>query len=355
MKVFLFDPTCLSYRIHVYEYFISEFEKHGIELRIYYDKDKTDVQLNSFCAVEYSFRSFYKLHKEERPDISIFFIWLSYKWSLPFLIWMRLFMRTKSIVWSKGINIKNIDQPLKNILYYIRQFAADALVLYSDFEKQFIKASQKKVFVANNTINQHVYKKIASSKDVLRKNYGIKHKKNVLFLGRIEERKRVDLLISAFSSELKEFGLILIGPGLEGKLKEQANYADNIYYFGPIYETDKLSEFYSMVDLFCIPGHIGLAVNESFLYGLPVVTTDVQSDPSLVSSEPIMLLEDGVNGRYYHPEKDNLGRILKELLENDELREKYSKSARQTFEDKARIEYMCDGFLNAINYISNGK
>lgn len=353
MKVFLFDPTCLSYRIHVYEYFISEFDKHGIELKIFYDKEKADIGRDSFYSIEYSFRSFYKLHKKEQPFISIFFIWLSYKWSLPFLIWMRMFMKTKSIVWSKGINIKNIDQPLKNMLYYIRQFAADALVLYSEFEKQFIKAARQKVFVANNTINQHAYKKIRSSKDSLRKIHGIKHEKNVLFLGRIEERKRVDLLISAFTSELREFGLILIGPGLEGKLKEKADQAENIYYFGPIYEIDKLSEFYSMSDLFCIPGAIGLAVNESFLYGLPVVTADIKSDPSLVSSEPIMLLEDGVNGRYYHPEKDNLDQILKELLENDELREEYSKSAKQSFHDKARIEYMLDGFLNAIKYISN--
>ena len=74
------------------------------------------------------------------------------------MIFTRLFLPTKSIVWSKGINIANINQPIKNTLYYIRQFAADALILYSDFEKQFIKTSKKKVFIANNTINQYAYK-----------------------------------------------------------------------------------------------------------------------------------------------------------------------------------------------------
>ncbi|MEX2411015.1 MAG: glycosyltransferase family 4 protein [Candidatus Paceibacterota bacterium] len=353
MKIFLFDPTCLSYRIHVYKYFVSNFREKGIELTIYYDKDRAQIDEEHFKPIGYYFSTFYKLHIKEKPQISIFFIWLSYKWSLPFLIWMRMFMKTKSIVWSKGINITNVDQPLKNTLYYIRQFAADGLILYSDFERQFIKTSQQKVFVAYNTINQHVYKKTKLNKDDLREKYGITHRKNVLFLGRIEKRKRVDLLIDAFSSELKEYGLIIIGPGLEGDLKREADHSENIYHFGPIYDTEKLSEFYTISDLFCIPGHIGLAVNESFLYGLPVVTADVHSDHALVSSEPIMLLEDGYNGRYFDPEKGNLGEILRQLLENDDLRLELSKNAKDTFYKKAKIEYMNHGFLNAINYVIN--
>jgi len=352
-KVLLFDPTCLSYRIHVYNYFISEFKNYGINLKVYYDENKTIINNDSYFPIKYSFLSFIKLHRDEKPDISIYFIWLSYKWSLPFLIIMRLFMKTKSIVWSKGINIKNVDQPLKNILYYIRQFVADALILYSVYEKKFIKASARKVFIANNTINQYVYKNCAERKDTLKRKHGINHQKIVLFVGRIEHRKRLDLLIDSFKNELREYGLIIIGPGLEGKLQKQVNSLDNVYYFGPIYALDLLSEFYSMADIFCIPGHIGLAVNESFLYGLPVVTADIKSDPSLISSEPIMLLEDGVNGRFYRPEQDNLSEVLRQILENDEIRETYSKNAIKTFKEKAKIEYMAEGFLKAIKFVDN--
>jgi glycosyltransferase involved in cell wall biosynthesis len=350
-KIFLFDPTCLPYRQHVYSYLIDQFKTKGYELSIFYDSRQANINLPGFTPVKYSFLSFLKLHLKTRPDISIFFIWLRYKFSLPFLVSCRLFLTTKVIVWSKGINILNISQPVMNLFYYIRQMSANALILYSDFERQFIKANLKKVFTANNTINQYKYRTAGTSCD-MKKMYQIKQQKSVLFVGRIEPRKRLDMLVTAFSSEIRDHALVIVGPGIDKGLKAKIEQCDNIYYLGPIYELDRLSELYSSSDLFCMPGHIGLGINEAFLFGLPVVTATIEPGTSMVSSEPLMLFRDKFNGLSFKPDDQNdFNRKLVYLLENDRERNRLSKNARKTFEEKAKIEYMFQGFLDAIEYV----
>jgi len=350
-KLYLFDPTCLPYRRHLYSYFIEQFKANGYILSIFYDNTQGHINLPGFIPLNYSFFSFLKLHLKTRPDISIFFIWLRYKFSLPFLVSCRLFLTTKVIVWSKGINILNISQPVMNLFYYIRQMSANALILYSDFERQFIKANLKKVFTANNTINQYKYRTAGTSCD-MKKMYQIKQQKSVLFVGRIEPRKRLDMLVTAFSSEIRDHALVIVGPGIDKGLKAKIEQCDNIYYLGPIYELDRLSELYSSSDLFCMPGHIGLGINEAFLFGLPVVTATIEPGTSMVSSEPLMLFRDKFNGLSFKPDDQNdFNRKLVYLLENDRERNRLSKNARKTFEEKAKIEYMFQGFLDAIEYV----
>lgn len=351
MKVFLFDPTCLSYRVHVYNYFIDEFRKHGLELTIFYDENKTTIKEERYKPIEYSFSSFKRLHKTEKPDVSIFFIWLSYMFSLPFLLYCKLLLPVKSIVWSKGINIAKIDQTIMNRFYYLRQKLADGLILYSDFEKQFIKTDMSKVFVANNTINQHVYTVEDSTVEQrkLKEKYKIKESKIVLFVGRIQERKRLDLLVNIFSKRIKDYALVIIGPGMPEKMEEQVNITCNIYYLGPVYDSKELSEIYSISDIFCIPGEIGLGINEAFLFGMPVVTTFIRP-----TSEMELLLKDEENGLLF--ERDNESDLFNKLtilLKDDQAYQRYAESAKQTFQEKAKIEYMRDGFLDSINYVLN--
>lgn len=357
-EVFLFDPTCLPYRINVYNYFIEEFKKYGIKLTIYYDIKKNNVSNANYIPIKYNFKSFWRLYKNAKPDVAIYFIQLSYKWSLPFLIVSKLVFGTKNIVWSKGINITNKNQPIKNILYYIRQYISDALIIYSENELKYIITDINKVFIVNNTINQYAYELNEGSSTKDKKNkYGIKHDKIVLFVGRIEERKRPDILINSFKNNIENHALVIVGPGLSESEIENINSYSNIYYLGPIYDIEELSKIYNMSDIFCIPGHIGLGVNEAFLFGLPVVTADINNDPKLESSEPLMLIEDGYNGLYFDYGKgddvEELSMCLLKILDSDEQLNRMSVNAKSTFYKRAKIEYMRDRFINAIKYVTS--
>ena len=325
-KVFLFDPTTLSYREKIYDFFISEFSKYGVDLYIYYEKEKCNIQKDKYIGIEYTFKSFKELHKNEKPDVSIFFIWLSYTFSIPFLAYLRLFSKTKSIVWSKGINITNINQPFKNQIYYLRQRLADALILYSEFEKQFIITNKEKVFVANNTINNKCYNTEISGEEVIRfkQELSIKENKVVLFVGRIEKRKNVDILLEVFSRELNGIALLIVGPGLSHTQEEIIKGASNIYATGAIYDIERLSLCYQLADIFCIPGHLGLGINEAFLFGVPVVTENMSNSNDLVSSEPMMLFKDNYNGLFFNGNANDLSEKLELLANNNELRDSFS-------------------------------
>ena len=64
--------------------------------------------------------------------------------------------------------------------------------------------------------------------------YGIYTKKNIICVGRMQRRKRLEHLVAAFSHMNRpDTGLILVGPDPDGILNEIKG--DNIYKLGPIY------------------------------------------------------------------------------------------------------------------------
>ena len=350
--VFLFDPKCLSYRIKVYQYFQQEFKREGFYLQVFYEDSRKPIDEDGFHAIKYSFLSFLKLFRREKPDVAIYFIWLRYKFSLPFIIFNRLFLKTKAIVWSKGINISGTGNKLMNNLYYLRQKVANALILYSDFEKQFIKTKMDKVFVANNTIDQYSYY-VGNPAIDIRKELEISSGKVVLFVGRVEKRKNLDLLTDVFASDLKDHHLVIVGPGVTEKQQERIEGCDNIHAVGGVYDQKILSAYFQAADAFCIPGHIGLGVNEAFLFGIPVVTARIGNDPDLISSEPIMLLKEGENCELFEKNsQEGLQKALHRILDDEDHLKSLKKAAKITFDEKAKIEYMRDGFINAINYVT---
>ena len=96
----------------------------------------------------------------------------------------------------------------------------------------------------------------------------------LLFVGRLQDRKRVDLLLQACAllGSAVQPRLIVIGDGPARSAMEEL--AKKIYppaeFIGPRHG-DELIPFYTAADLFVLPGTGGLAVQEAMAYGLPVV------------------------------------------------------------------------------------
>jgi glycosyltransferase involved in cell wall biosynthesis len=96
----------------------------------------------------------------------------------------------------------------------------------------------------------------------------------VLFVGRLQARKRVDDLLRACASlpEMMQPRLVIVGEGPEREKLE--SLAKIVYlraeFVGPKFK-DELAPYFSAADLFVLPGTGGLAVQEAMYYGLPVV------------------------------------------------------------------------------------
>jgi glycosyltransferase involved in cell wall biosynthesis len=90
-----------------------------------------------------------------------------------------------------------------------------------------------------------------------------------------------------------------------------------------------------------------LVVNEAFNQGVPVIATDA------VGAAAGGLVQDGING-FVVPERDSvaLAKALRRILDNPDLRERFSQNARQIIAGWDN-ERMVMGFRQAIEYVTS--
>ena len=347
-KIILFDQDIQHYRRDIYYSFKKEFFKIGYTLVVYFDKELNNLESNSlFKPIQFNLKTFNQIVRKENPDIIIQFVWLRYKFILPFMIWSRI-RGKKIIVWSHGINLQNKDQPLKNILYYLRQLLADALIIYSSEQKKYIKASHKKLFIANNTLDFDSLPKISQSKHELKLKYGYLNKKLILSVGRFNvNNRKISHLIHLSRLLDKDFQILIIGTGINEKDINEIEHLDNIKYFGAIYDQKKLCEFYKMADLFIMPGAVGLALNQAQYFDTPAILENVDHGP-----EKYYLIK-GYNGLLYEP--NNINDLKNKVLEifDANYYEAFAKNAKQTQLEHGSFDKMLKGFKDAIEYVRN--
>jgi len=347
-NIILFDQDVQHYRIPIYEEFKKLFQKEfGLSLVVIYDiKNNSKIQDNElFIGINYSFSSFKEIIGKFKPNIIIQFVWLRYRFLIPFMVWAK-FKKINIILWSHGINLQNQKQPLKNQLYFLRQKLANALIIYTPEQKKYIKTHKHKIFIANNTLDFDSLPKIVETKEELKKRYRLEDKKVILCIGRMNiNNRKIDQLIQLSSLVDETFLIIIIGPGVEKKTKERILILKNIEYLGPIYNQKIICEYYKLADLFVMPGAIGLAINQAFYYGTPIIVEDVDHGPEG------FYLEQGVNGfKYKEGDVYDLKEKMDILLDQDNYKQ-FCVNAKKTVEKEASFERMTQGFTDAIKYL----
>jgi len=120
------------------------------------------------------------------------------------------------------------------------------------------------------------------------------NKRVILFVGRIEEVKGLELFIDIIESLNKEndtwVGVIIGKGGYQSKLEEyiaKKGCQNFIIFIGPIYKQSELRKFYSKADVLLMTSYregIPMTVLESLACGTPVVSTDVGGIKSLNNS-----------------------------------------------------------------------
>lgn len=140
--------------------------------------------------------------------------------------------------------------------------------------------------------------------------------KEVLFVGRLEEEKGVELLLEEFKIlkskyEVDNVGLKIIGEGsFEDKIRECKSYmdqGDSINLIGNI-PHHKVKNHYRFSDITVLPSLIketfGLVLIESMSQATPIVTTDLGAQNELVV--------EGRNGYTFNP--NNSGELAKKIF-----------------------------------------
>lgn len=172
-------------------------------------------------------------------------------------------------------------------------------------------------------------------------------KPHILFVGRLQARKRLDLLFKACALLPKETlpEITIVGDGPD---REQIEKAAQTTYPGVIFTGSKtgkdLDPFFHKADLFVLPGTGGLAVQQAMSFGLPVIVAAGDGTQSqLVRPE---------NGWIVAPDNlDGLTKTLRTALSDPlGLRKKGLESYR-IVRDEINIEKMVEVFISAINSV----
>jgi glycosyltransferase involved in cell wall biosynthesis len=346
IKVLLINkgPTP-HYRISVYEYIARYLKKYQFEMTVVSEgaqrcSKKINVELG-YIQVVLNYSSLSKLFMQMRPDVVIF--WVDPQpYMFPILCLAKI-LKIKVIHWGHRRPMHS-HKAIKSLVYNLEHWLDDAVILYSENLRRYVyKCFQSKTFVANNTLNITTYNR-THKKGTVKEKYEIDTSKNIICMGRMQRRKRIDDLLQAFRElDMGDVGLILAGPDSEGVLKNIEG--KNIFKVGAVYGEDSL-DLLSISDVYCLPGAIGLSIVDAFYCGLPVITENVVHGPE------IMYLKDGING-FIVPKGDitQLAAKLKMLLMDDVLREEFSQAARNEIMTNGHIDRMCEGFRAALQYV----
>lgn len=221
---------------------------------------------------------------------------------------------------------------------------ADAMLFYSDYP--VIKYSKcgilpQKMFVANNTV-QLSSTRYEEDKDCL------------LFIGSMYKQKGLGQLLSAYKEASLEGSnippLVLIGDGTEKEELEnfvnENHLSSKITFTGRITDEDVLNKFFAKALLCISPNQAGLSVLKSMGYGVPFVTRK-----EAITGGEIFNIHDGVDGIIYN-EQEDLKQIIIHCLENKNKYVEMGKAARTFYESYRTPSVMVQGFVDAINYVT---
>jgi glycosyltransferase involved in cell wall biosynthesis len=244
-----------------------------------------------------------------------------------------------------GLGAPPLSGPLARLrqsrrLSFLKQF--DALIAYSQRGAEEYAAlgfPRKKIFVAHNSVSR--------SPDVPpNRRPQTVDRFTVLFVGRLQARKRVDDLLRACAQLESKPRLVIIGDGPEREKLE--SLAKEIYpsaeFIGAKHGAE-LKPYFMEADLFVLPGTGGLAIQEAMSYGLPIIVAQGDgTQDDLVRKE---------NGWQIPPDDfDALVSTMKDALSDVVCLRRMGAESYRIVKEEINIEKMVETFVTALNRLT---
>ena len=223
---------------------------------------------------------------------------------------------------------------------FINRF--DALIAYSQRgadEYAALGFPQDKIFVAHNAVAPAPTEKPddrPQTTDYL----------TILFVGRLQARKRIDALLRACAElpDTPRLGIVGDGPEREN-LEALAKQIYSSAEFIGAKHGNELKPYFTEADLFVLPGTGGLAVQEAMSHGLPVIVAKGDgTQDDLVRAE---------NGWQIPPgDYEALVSTMKDALSDIPRLRKMGEESYRIVSQEINLEKMVEGFVGVLNSVS---
>lgn len=237
---------------------------------------------------------------------------------------------------------------------------ADYLLLYERRAKKLLikeGIKEDRLKVIYNSLDYDLHLKIRSQ---------IKDKKSgemsffednslpyLIFIGRLTEVKRLDLLIDAvakINSKEAKVNLLIIGKGEAlDALKKQVqklSLEDCVHFYGACYDQVELAELIYNAELCVSPGNVGLTAIHALSFGTPVCTHANFSN----QMPEVEVVEENVTGCFF--EENNLESLSESInnwihleVDRDEIR----KNSYRVIDENYNPYYQLEVINNLIN------
>jgi glycosyltransferase involved in cell wall biosynthesis len=258
--------------------------------------------------------------------------------------WMR--KRGRSVV-GWGLGAPSIRGVLSNLYEafrrtFLRRF--DALIAYSTLgAQQYLQTGMQEdvVFVAPNAVS-------AIPPPLSERPVTLPTPASLLFVGRLQARKRVDILLRACAALKEKPALTIVGDGpVRGNLEALAGEIYPQAHFAAAQQGEALEDLFRQADLFVLPGTGGLAVQQAMAHGLPVIVAEgdgTQND-----------LVAGGNGWLVPPDDlEALTETIREALSDPARLRAMGEVSHSLVEQRFNIEFMVDIFVRALKAVAQG-
>lgn len=200
--------------------------------------------------------------------------------------WIILFLakllKKEIFIWNHGWygNETRIQISMRKYFYSF----VSGFFLYGEYAKKLMihqGIDESKLHIVFNSLD---YSKALEVRKKLTKTNVYNTKFNylapvLLFIGRVQSTKRLELLIAAvknLKTKGREINLVIIGDGDEKrrleKLVNTYSLPQNVWFYGQCYEESELGMLIYNADLCVSPGNLGLTAIHSLSYGTPVIT-----------------------------------------------------------------------------------
>ncbi|MEM5774226.1 MAG: glycosyltransferase family 4 protein, partial [Anaerolineaceae bacterium] len=226
---------------------------------------------------------------------------------------------------------------------YLRQF--DALITYSQTgfdQDRRVGVDARRIFIAPNAAAPKPRHPLAPRPETFAQCRAI-----VLFVGRLQARKRVDVLLQACAAlpEALQPELWIVGDGPEKlnlEMMAQAVYP-RAHFLGGKYGSE-LVPLFEAADVFTLPGTGGLAVQQAMSYGLPVIVGEADgTQADLVRAENGVLIQPG--------SIESLRAALQSLLGSPGQLRQMGRQSYRIVSEEINLEKMVQVFSDVARFV----
>jgi glycosyltransferase involved in cell wall biosynthesis len=276
------------------------------------------------------------------PDLLIVEANPRYLSNLRAIRWMRA-RRRPVLGWGLGAPGKAGDSNgISQLIgrHYLGQL--DGVIAYSSMgaaSYQNAGVPKERVFVALNSVS--------GVPDPIPQRESIEGRQvRILFVGRLQRRKRIDSLVRACAGIAANPELWIVGDGpARGELEEFARVSyPSAKFFGELHG-EPLDALFDRADLFVLPGTGGLALQQAMAHALPCIAAEGDGTQiDLVRPENGWLIEPG--------NLPALESALSAALNNPERLQEMGEASWRIVKKQANVEIMVSVFVRAMNLCS---